>query len=94
MPARGHAGGTARPARPGQLHLQHPLHRQLQGDPLGGTGQAGHCQVIAGAEQEEGSHAHPAEGLQDILGSIPAAEGMRRDSVPLALDRPRLSMMD
>ncbi|XP_063268892.1 ras-like protein family member 12 isoform X2 [Prinia subflava] len=97
LPARGHAGGPAHPPQLGHLHLQHPLHRQLQGDPLGGPGQAGHRQVLAGSEQKESSHAHLAERLQDILGHIPVGcrEGEERpSSIPPALQRLRPSMMD
>lgn len=97
LPSRGHAGGPAHPPQLGHLHLQHPLHRQLQGDPLGGPGQAGHRQVLTGSEQKEGSHANLAERLQDILGHVPAgAEREERDPHPSppAPQGLRCSMMD
>ncbi|XP_066859921.1 ras-like protein family member 12 isoform X1 [Anser cygnoides] len=82
LPARGHPGHLGHPARAGQLHPQHPLHCQLQGDPLGGPGQAGHCQVLAGSEQEESAHAHLAERLQDILRRVPARGSSERSPSP------------
>lgn len=96
LPTGGHAGHPAHPPWLGQLHLQHPLHRQLQGDPLGGPGQAGHRQVLAGSEQEESSHAHLAERFQDILGRVPVGcrGGGERPPVPPAPQGLRPSTTD
>ncbi|XP_039579063.1 ras-like protein family member 12 isoform X1 [Passer montanus] len=78
-------------------HVFHEAVRELQGDPLSGPGQAGHRQVLAGSEQKEGSHAHLAERLQDILGHIPVGcreGGERPSSIPPAPQELGPSMMD
>uniref|UniRef100_A0A8C3L0C0 small monomeric GTPase n=1 Tax=Chrysolophus pictus TaxID=9089 RepID=A0A8C3L0C0_CHRPC len=66
LPGHGHS------AWPGQLHHQHSVYCQPQGDPLGGPSQAGHCQVVAGSEQKKSAHAHFAKRFQDILRCIPS----------------------